>query len=103
MGQEEGERRHDSLVDEDLEGRTPLLNETLLVDSVIGAEGQLPLQSLARQRRHHDLDAQTHVPVQHLPGRRTKRAGCPFCGVVGSARVCNNVVGQSADWRNRKC
>ena len=25
MGQEEGERRHDSLVDEDLEGRTPLL------------------------------------------------------------------------------
>ena len=70
-------RGHDSLVNEDLEGRAPLLNEALLVDSVIGAEGQLPLQRLPRQRRHHDLSTDT-APVQHLPGRRTKLAGCPL-------------------------
>ena len=43
------------LVDELLQAALPLLDELLLEDALIGAEGQLATPALAWQRRHDDL------------------------------------------------
>ena len=44
------------LVNEALQARSSLFDEVLLVDTVVASEGQLPLQGLAGQWGHHNLD-----------------------------------------------
>jgi len=51
------------LVDEHLEALPARLDEFVLVDAVVGAEGQLHLEGLAREGGNHNLA----VPLQLVP------------------------------------
>ena len=48
-------QKHYTPVDKLFQAYPPLLNEGVLKDALISSEGQLSLQSFARERGHHNL------------------------------------------------